>query len=253
MDTETLCQQLLEWKKSGKGDFPGGTVLREGPASFAFIPKDNPSCVVKLIKPGCKSHGLPVEEEYAMLQDLQELDGEKFVVPKPLGFGKDPDYLVMSREEGDAGKTMTPEDVALAGEALGEFAAKLYRSHKAVHTDLFCSNFMAHRQDGRIAILDIASISRSKDPEAMFMVPLVYLYNLSPLIASSFERHGGGKLDFGKIRKFGQRALDMVERSKSPESFAKIKAVFEKNMAEWEERRKQPVAPPVKHAGNLKP
>lgn len=205
-------------------DFPYGDFLRDGPCSITIAPPKK-NTVIKIIKPGHLPFGLDPQEEFTLLDKLQGLKGKLFVLPKQLSWGTNLDYLEMTKLGKTFGHIKTnPHDVKKAGLAIGEFSGLLFQKHQSVHMDI-CPNNFTLEPDGKIGIIDIASIKQVNKPEVLFSVPLSYKQNIAPYIALNFEQQTGIALDFDLITKYATSFYTAPSQA--------IRKTIKSNLAEW--------------------
>jgi len=210
--------------------------VRNGPASIAFVPEKDPSCIIIVIKPGLKPRGLLPQEEFSLLEKLQELKGEHFVTPTPHSCDNDPAYIAMGRLGQIVGWNFSaPNEVKKIGTAVGEFAGLLFLAHGAIHTDICPSNY-TNEPDGKIGIIDIASIEKDI-PEKMFLTPLLDPFNICPAMAEKFEQVTGRPIDFDVVEKLSKERLGPLLKSKTPEEAEMIKGRHDANLEEWRNLR----------------
>ena len=237
MEAARLYEQFLAIREPQRGVFPGGEIVRVGPSSIAIIPADHPDSIVKIIKPGHTPRGLSVAEEFETLQRLQKLDGELFVTPTPLSFGHTPDFLHMERLGNSFGFGAVPDSaVERIGRAVGDFSGLLFQKHGAIHTDI-CNGNYTDEPNGKIGIIDIASVEKSDIPEKLFLTPLLYKPNISPYIADEFERRTGISIDFGLVQTLMAETLPTLLRSHRQPIADDIQNKVTSNLQEWADMR----------------
>lgn len=245
----SLCNWVIDWDKNGKtGDFPdGGTLVRNGPTSIVFVPEKESNCIIKVVKPGLRPLGLSPQEEFGLLEKLQELKGEYFVTPTPLSWGNDPPYIAMEKlgtAVNEAIFSADPNEAKRIGTALGEFAGRLYLKNGAIHTDLASNNY-TFAPDGKIGIIDIASVEKTDVPEKMFQFPALNSPRLCAAMADKFDTIVD---EYNKSRKDGKKVphinIDMVEKlslewlsHNDPKFKSDYEKAYTSNLREWRNLR----------------
>lgn len=246
MKAADIYSEYVEWRENPSSAFTCGKIVREGPASLAIIPDKNPSTIIKILKPNQFPFGMSLKEEFALLNKLQSLRGKQFIIPKPIAYGENPQYIKMSLVGESFGweESCEASEVERIGRAVGEFAALLYMKHRAIHLDISPGN-ITRASNGKIGIIDIASIVCGK-PEDMFRTPLLnQKLNLSPYIADEFQLVSGIKIDFNRVLEINERMIPILIESHttagnaSPETIKKIIAANSANISEWQELTKR--------------
>lgn len=195
-----LVTEVIDWSQNGlQTPFLSATILRNGPASLAFVPHANPECVVKAIKPNRMPRGLQVKEEYELMAALQQARSERFVTPEPLAFGIGPNFIAMRKLGGHFEcKSMNDEMIERVGRAVGAFCAYTWEKFGSVHNDICIGNY-TKEPDGTIGIIDIASVEKVKAPDELFCVPLLQKPNINPYLAAEFEQSCGREISYAAI------------------------------------------------------
>ena len=207
-------------------------MLWEGHSSFVFIPKEHPNCVIKIIKKGCKPYGVSPEEEYDLLKKLLELKGELFITPTPRSRGSDPVYIAMDRLGKVFGWGVSdPNEVKRIGLAVGEFAGLLFLKHGSIHTDI-CLNNYTNGFDGKIGIIDIASIEKTDVPERMFLCPILDPFNICLAMADKFEEVTGRPIDSDLFEKLSKERMEKLFEGRPPNVVSMIQGRHDANLEE---------------------
>ncbi|QQR69421.1 MAG: hypothetical protein IPI58_01710 [Alphaproteobacteria bacterium] len=237
MNVEHLYAQFLTLDAEHRDMFQDGRIVRVGPSSVVIIPEAQPEHIIKIIKPGHTPHGLSVAEEFKTLQRLQSLDGEYFVTPIPISWGASPDYIEMQRlGKGHGWDVTDPREIERIGRALGEFSALLFEIHGSIHTDI-CNGNYTDAPNGKIGIIDIASVKETDIPENLFFTPLLSKPNISPHIAAEFQKRIGRPIDFELVQGIVMERLPKLLLSKEQESATNIKRRVDSNLQEWRDMR----------------
>lgn len=237
-------------------------ILLDGPSSIAFIPEENPGLVIKAVKKDRVPEGYMIREEFTLAQDLHlNMKGERYRTPIPVSFGSHPPYLAMyhlgtSFISHLDDSFIAPSAIEKIGGALGEFAARLYAKHGAIHGDLTPNNY-TETPDGKIGIIDIASIKKTIQPEEMFLRPLLCPHNICPSMAEKYDavideinksRSDGDKIphiNFDLVKKISlERVPSYLKEAESNPFIKRAKERVEKqnvHLEDWEKRRKEKV------------
>jgi len=227
-----LCTKVLAWDGI-KNHFPKEAVLiRNGPSSLAFCPSEQEDVIVKVIRPGRNPRGAKPMGEYDLLKKVQELKGAFFISPKPLTSSNN--YIVMERLKGRIDVEIpTPEDAARIGTGLGEFAGILFKTHGVIHFDL-CWNNYTKESDGKIGILDIASIDKEDIPEKMFLTLLLDpgSPHICLALADKFKEITGRPLDLEFAIGLSEKRMPVLLAEQSKSDATRLKARHNKNIGE---------------------
>ncbi|MER2520159.1 MAG: hypothetical protein ABTQ34_05665 [Bdellovibrionales bacterium] len=231
-----LATRLLIWADGDKSQpFPEATILRIGPSSIALIPDADPDCVVKVVtlKRNPIPEGLQVEREFGILQKLYPAKDDLYVTPKPLAWGTDPSFIVMERLGPKFDMTKLNEtDVENIGRSLGAFSADIWEKYGSIHSDICIGNY-TKEPNGKIGIIDIASVIKEQHPENMLCVPLLQKPNISPYLADEFEKRSGVRIRIELATSMMQTRLAGFLAHHPPETAERIQNDVASNLEEW--------------------
>ncbi len=223
--------EALPQKKPGDF-FSDFEILHIGPSSIALA---NASHVIKILKPERDSAVTPVKEEFDTLHKIhQNIQGALFVLPEPVAYGNNPDFLIMTRL-GDNFSKLKDWDREHVGQAIGAFSAELWLKEGKVHTDIYCNNF-THEKNGKIGILDIAAVKKADFWETMLWTPLLYKPNLAPALADEFIRRTGLSMDPEKLEKLIDTRLPTLLASHGASFRHVLEERLRSNLQELKER-----------------
>lgn len=206
-----LVTEVIHWSQNGSHTpFHSATILRNGSASLAFVPHANPECVVKAIKPGRVPRGLQVEAEFELMKKLYPAKDNLYVTPQPFAFGLNPNFIVMEKLGTPyVGGSLKETEIENIGRGWGAFSADIWMRLGSVHKDICLGNY-TRESDGKIGILDIASVQKVQRPEQMFHAVLLHSPNISPYVADEFERRTGISFDVLEVNSLVQNNLEML-------------------------------------------
>lgn len=216
-----------------KQRIPDAHILRVGDSSIALVTSRHPNAVVKIVKPGKRSFGLSVEEEFDLLRALKSTNQGPYITPMAFAYGTNPDFIVMEH----LGKTLEKKPLRFdraeeVGRGIGEFCATTWNElNKSIHLDL-CLRNLTHAPDGRIGIIDIASVKQG-GVENMFFKLLMAQPNLSPYLADEFTQRTGVNVDFAVVQQRMHAELTWQVPSMGTEEALRIQSDVASNLAEW--------------------
>ncbi len=187
-----------------------------------------------------------VEKEFEMLRLCKSLHGKAFTTPLPIAYGKNPNYLVMTRLEKPCGYIPDGWDYSKVGRAIGEFAAELWTKHGLIYNDIHPYNFTQER-DHRVGILDLASITEPRtrlwfEPDArrsleeMFLSPMTCKPGLAPDMAEAFTARSGIPIDFAWAERLLYIVAGRMMGRRSPGECAETLRIMESNLQDWRAR-----------------
>lgn len=222
-------------------------IIRETRNSIVVVPAAAPDTVLKIIKPTGDPNGHRPVDECEVMSRVKRFNTDAVVTPDPLACGRNPEHVYMTRIGNPVSwATNSVEENHRIGLKVGNFAAILYDEMGAIHDDLAPGN---HRQfpDGRIGIIDIASIVPSRRPVEMLMTAIFAPPGYATGVAEGFMAASTAKLDLFWFEATLVAKIPRIMYSLSPKRKATSMARVQAGMAHWrqwtESRGRQTAVP----------